>query len=390
VIAAVADDFTGAAELGGVGVRYGFSAEISRAPGDDTAAELAVVDTNSRDNGPAEARDKAAAAGRWLRARRPKLAYKKVDSILRGFVRVELETLLETLPAERALVVFANPSLGRIVRDGRCLVDGRPVNLTEFARDPHHPVRSSDVRDMLGASGAEPVFVRCLHEPLPPRGIVVGEASSHEDLLVWARRLPEDALAAGGAEFFGALLEVSGRRALPPSAVRSADAHSPTLLVCGSASLRSQETLQEAAKRGIPVLMMPDALFHGPSRPDVVDSWAESVANALRRGGSGVVGVGRAPQTEGVPDLAGCLAEVVARVLQRDRIGHLLAEGGATAAALARRLGWSRLAVRREVRPGVVTIHAHDQEAPLLTVKPGSYAWPPEVWEWLSKDVRAS
>ena len=388
MIAAIADDFTGAAELGGVGLRYGLSAEIYTAPGHDSAAELAVVDTDSRAGGPDEARDKAAAAGRWLRARRPTLAYKKVDSILRGWVRAELEALLEALPAARALVVSANPSLGRIVREGRCLIDGRPVEQTEFARDPHHPVRSSNVLDMLGSSGSEPVFVRRLDEPLPPRGITVGEASSREDVLAWARRLPDDALAAGAAEFFNALLEVSGRSARPPAGGRT-EAPSPTLLVCGSSSTRRQETLQEAGRRGIPVLVMPETLFRGGPVPGAVDSWAESVAAGLRDGGSAVATVGHAVATPGAADLAGCLAEVVARVLQRERIGHILAEGGATAAALARRLGWSCLAVRRELRPGVVTIHAHDQDAPLLTVKPGSYAWPPEAWQWLSRGNRA-
>jgi uncharacterized protein YgbK (DUF1537 family) len=383
VIGAIADDFTGAAELGGVGVRYALSAEVQTAPGRDSSADLAVVDTDSRDRGPDDARGRAAAAARWLRARRPELAYKKVDSILRGWVRPEVDALLDTLPAPRALVVFANPSRGRIVRDARCFVDGRPVDETEFARDPHHPVRSADVRDMLGPLGSAPVFVRRVDEPLPPRGIVVGEASSREDLVAWARRLPEDAVAAGAAEFFDALLEVSGRR--PRDAAGLADAPAPVLLVCGTASARGQGTLHEAAGRGIPVLVMPDALFGEDCRADVLDAWAESVTAGLRRGGAAVMGVGRAERTEGAADLAGRLADVVARVLRRERVGHLLAEGGATAAALARRLGWSCLPVRREVAPGIVTLQAREEGAPLLTVKPGSYAWPAEAWHWLSE-----
>jgi uncharacterized protein YgbK (DUF1537 family) len=386
VIGAIADDFTGAAELGGVAGRYGLSADVHTAPGRDSAAELAVLDTDSRDGAADAARDKAAAAGRWLRSRRPALAYKKVDSILRGWVRAEVDALLETLPAPRALVVFANPSRGRIVREGRFFVDGRPVDETEFARDPHHPVRSSDVRDMLGLSGSAPVFVRRWDDPLPPRGIVVGEASSRDDLVAWARRLPEDAVPAGAADFFDALLEVSGRRRRSPT--DAADAGAPTLLVCGTAA-RSQGTLQEATRRGIPVLVMPEALVHEDSREDVLDSWAESVSAGLRRGGAAVIGIGRKERIAGEPDLAGRLADVVARVLRQERVGHVLAEGGATATALARRMGWSCLSVRREVAPGVVTLRARDHGAPLLTVKPGSYAWPPQAWAWLSGGARA-
>jgi hypothetical protein len=185
--------------------------------------------------------------------------------------------------------------------------------------------------------------------------------------VAWARRLPEDAVAAGAAEFFGALLEVSGRQPRPVLA-DATEARSPTLLVCGTASPRGRGTLHEAARRGIPVLVMPDA---------------ESVCAALRRCGAVVVGVGPAERTEGAADLAGGLADVVARVLRRERVGHVLAEGGATAAALARRAGWSCLSVRREVGPGIVTLQAREAQAPLLTVKPGSYTWPGEAWNWL-------
>jgi uncharacterized protein YgbK (DUF1537 family) len=387
VIAAVADDFTGAAELGGVGHRHGLSAEVRTSPAGGGAAELTVLDTDSRDGGRDEAREKAAAAARWLRSRRPARAYVKVDSILRGWVRAEVDALLEALEVPRALLVFANPLRGRIVRDARCFVDGRPVHETDFARDPHHPVRSSDVREMLGASGAAPVFVRRWDEDLPPRGIVVGEADSREDVLAWARRIPDDALAAGAAEFFGALLEVGGR---PPHAAAApgAMAHSPTLLVCGSASERGQATLREAAGRGIPVLTMPEALFENDPGALAHGAWADAVADRLRRGRAVAIGVGRAERLERAADLPARLAEVAVRVLRQERVGHLLAEGGATAAALARRAGWSCLAVRGEGAPGVVTLQAPAPAAPRFTVKPGSYPWPPEVWEWM--DARAS
>lgn len=52
------------------------------------------------------------------------------------------------------LLVPANPSRGRIIRDGRYFVDGIPLNEPAFARDPEHPPRSSSVAEMLGdASG---------------------------------------------------------------------------------------------------------------------------------------------------------------------------------------------------------------------------------------------
>jgi len=51
----------------------------------------------------------------WRVARRPDLVYKKVDSVLRGWVRPELEELLGGLGWARALIVPANPGLGRVI-----------------------------------------------------------------------------------------------------------------------------------------------------------------------------------------------------------------------------------------------------------------------------------
>jgi uncharacterized protein YgbK (DUF1537 family) len=73
------------------------------------------------------------------------------------------------------------------------------------------------------------------------------------------------------------------------------------------------------------------------------------------------------------------LVSVTETVLRRGNVKYVFAEGGATAAALVRRMKWSRLEVCREWVPGVATL-AVTGETPLwLTIKPGSYSWP-ETW----------
>ncbi len=56
--------------------------------------------------------------------------------------------------------------------------------------------------------------------------------------------------------------------------------------------------------------------------------------------------------------LEGLLADVVECVLRRRAVSGVFAEGGATAAAVIRRLGWTRLTVVRELAPGVATLDA--------------------------------
>ena len=380
---AVADDLTGAAELAAVGWRRGLDAEVHTETGLTPLAPLAVLDTDSRTREEGEARARSRAAGAWLAARCPDLVYKKVDSVLRGWVRAELEELLASLGWDRAVLLPANPGLGRVIRDGRYFVDGRPVHETDFARDPLHPIRSSEVLDMVGPEGATRIAVGRPGLAALPEGITVGEAESREDLLAWASRVDRQLLAAGAAEFFDALLEARGLswRPAPPAAPPGPSER--RLLVSGTTSERSRRALGKARERGVPVLPMPDALFRNRGdATELVCRWAEAASAALDGSPTVVVAIDR-PVSNDPADasrLEGLLADVVASVLQRRAVSGVFAEGGATAAAVVRRLGWTRLTVLRELAPGVVTMHADGPQGRPLTLKPGSYAWPEAIW----------
>src|SRR5215469_6142066 len=145
MIGVIADDLTGAAEIGAVGLRHGLRAEIVRIGRPSGRADVVCMDTDSRSCPAEEAGKRAAAAARELRAAGARWIYKKVDSVLRGQVTAEIEAVMKQLKLERALLLPANPSLGRTIKDGHYYLRGRPLHRTEFAHDPHFPRRSSQV-----------------------------------------------------------------------------------------------------------------------------------------------------------------------------------------------------------------------------------------------------
>jgi uncharacterized protein YgbK (DUF1537 family) len=69
------------------------------------------------------------------------------------------------------------------------------------------------------------------------------------------------------------------------------------------------------------------------------------------------------------------LASVVSSVLAGGGVDRLYVEGGATARAIVERLGWVRLRVVVCFAPGIVGLQTLGVSAPLLVLKPGSYAW---------------
>src|SRR5205823_11983269 len=104
MIGVIADDLTGAAELGAVGLRYGLRAEIAAAGQISGSADLVCMDTDSRWCGPEEAGQRAASAADVLRKSGAGWIYKKVDSVLRGNVTAELEAVLHQLHLNLALL----------------------------------------------------------------------------------------------------------------------------------------------------------------------------------------------------------------------------------------------------------------------------------------------
>ena len=383
MICVIADDLAGAAELGGVALRHGRSAEVQLAFDAGSGAEVLCVNTDTRSCDADEAARRVAQVAGCCRQVGITGVFKKVDSVLRGWVAAELSALLPVLGRERALLVPANPARGRVIRDGQYWIDGRPLHETDFARDPEHPVHSPSVLALLGTAGAEPVHLLPVGDRLPWRGILVAEAVCSADLAEWAGRLDAATLPAGAAEFFAAFLAGTGHpeRGGGPAAAHSS-ASERALFVCGSTSSASRAFLHRSEAGGVPVLRMPSGLLDPDSpREPLVAQWAVAAVQALQKQARVVVAIDRPLQAApGMPRrLSEALAAVVKRILEQEEVDNLLVEGGATAMALVQDLGWPRLVVEREFAPGVVGVRPAGRAGPLVVIKPGSYPWPEGV-----------
>jgi uncharacterized protein YgbK (DUF1537 family) len=382
-IAVLADDFTGAAEIAELGLRYGLKTELQTQLCAAPQIDLLVLDTDSRSLAPAEAAGTLKTTLEALKQLRPDWIYMKVDSVLRGPVAAQLEAAMATLGKERTLLVPANPSRRRCVRNGRYFVEGKPLDRTQFANDPEHPATYSDVLELLGHSNSLRHYTLRNDQQLLEQALIVGDAESHDDILAWAARLDEGTLAAGAAEFFAAILQVKGFTPRPPVRTPQLRKRQPALFICTSSSDASRKMVEQARNRGVAVCEMPRRLAAADKGSEGhVDSWAAEVLDCLRQAEPVVVTIGQAETADmaGAPYLRGYTAALVEQMLKQTAVPELCIEGGATASAIVRRLGWKRFAPRNELAPGVVRLKVLDQAAQHITVKPGSYKWPKGIW----------
>jgi uncharacterized protein YgbK (DUF1537 family) len=176
------------------------------------------------------------------------------------------------------------------------------------------------------------------------------------------------------------MLAAAGHKAAPrPKAEQLPSNGGPELFVCGSASEATCEFAAAAKEKGTPLFSLPESVANGQDLgAGEADAIASRILDAFGSQRRVILNVGlpKATDKSVVPNFLIALGKVAEQVIRKTQVGHVYAEGGATAAELVRRMGWNRLKVLREEARGVVTLAPENAGSLLLTMKPGSYVWP--------------
>ncbi len=305
-------------------------------------SNLFVLATDTRSMSASE----AVSTTRHLAASLPaQRLFKKTDSALRGHVVAELRALLEATPYRRAVFVPANPSKGRIIRQGTYYIHGTPIHQTDFSFDPEFPARTSFLRERFPEAEAA--------------GILMPDAESLDDI----RRIVRDyddgqTLFAGAADLFTALCAETG----DSPQQNDTDTSGSRLIVCGS-------TQSKPIDCGLPVIPMPLAVYDGEQE---AMEWLQSIPADLT---SLILTIPHRHRT-GKDIAVHCrtvMSEVTQGLVARHCPHQLIIEGGATAWATLQALEWTQFDITRQIAPGVVQMRA--ASGTLVTLKPGSYPW---------------
>ncbi|MDQ4489428.1 four-carbon acid sugar kinase family protein [Sinomonas sp. ASV486] len=405
LVLVLADDFSGAAEVGQQFAAHGLAAQItlttahahhggSPTPG----AEVAVVDTHSRGLAAPAAAEAVQTALEETDTAREALVFKKTDSLWRGNIGAEIAAL--TGLGYHVVLAGALPALERTVVGARPLAGDRPLRASGlwaaesilppedlhelFAADTElrfvglDDVRSADLAGRLARSlsGSTPAVVvvdgetdadvAAVVEALAPLGFLVG---GHPVALAGTGQLGGHLarhLAHGSAPTTHSPADpaLPAGPSFPPG---SAPHHRPVLAVVGSASPTARRQLDHLAAEGFHVVAI------GPA-PEDQSLAASRIRTALDRGHPVAVtvadgAVDPAISAVLVTHLAGIASESL-QGLQAD----LILTGGETAREVLDALGITSLVPREAVQHGAVVSTADDGR--LVATKPGSFGDP--------------
>ena len=362
----IADDITGAAEIAGIAFARGAEVRLvcGSVCGVDNATHLTtIIATDTR----SMSEEEAVAETRRIASHLSPLTshlFKKTDSALRGHVVAELTPLMEVTGYKRAVYLPANPSKGRIIRNGVYYINNVPIHETDFSFDPEFPARTSVLRERFPDAES--------------KGIIIPDAESEEDIHnVISTYNDGKTIFAGAADLFSAMIGMGCGRlkeSIAKHPMPIIQTHNSMLILSGS-------TQSKPLGLGIPIAPMPQEIYDGSNDLSLWDTTAyEQEQHSL------ILTIPHTHRTgkEVAVHLRTVMAEMTKQLVTRYCPKHLIIEGGATAWATLQALGWTEFTITAQLAPGVVqmkvTNACHTQtfrseNGTLVTLKPGSYPW---------------
>ena len=378
----IADDLTGATDLGVTLAREGLSVVQVNGVPDDTLqlapSEAIVVALKSRTNPAAEAVQWSLASLAWLQARGAERIYFKYcstfDSTPRGNIGPVADALLQTLGERRTVATPAYPRNGRTVYKGNLFVGDVPLAESGMKDHPLTPMRDSNLVRVLAAQTRRKVSlvpcevmeagasaIRAKLEELD--GFAILDAVRDEHLVAAGEACRDMKLTTGGAGLAMGIARALGvKRASASALPRLAGA---AVVLAGSCS---QATLRQIAA------------FRGPAfrlQPERIDVDA-AIRFAAENGDHPLI-YASAPPEGIVPGKGEAIEHAfrhIARELARKGVRKFVVAGGETSGAVVEALGVRALAIGPEIDPGVPWTAAQGGEPYLLALKSGNFGSP--------------
>jgi uncharacterized protein YgbK (DUF1537 family) len=374
----IADDLTGATDLGVTLAREGLSVvQVNGVPDKSLRvpdADAVVVALKSRTNPPAEAVSWSLAALAWLgNAERIYFKYcSTFDSTPRGNIGPVADALLDALGEARTVATPAYPRNGRTVFKGNLFVGDLPLAESGMKDHPLTPMRDSNLVRVLAAQtrrkvslighetvAAGPEAIRRALDAL--EGYAILDAVQDEHLFAAGQACRDLRLATGGAGLaMGIARALAVKRKAGDGLSKLGGA---AVVLAGSCS---QATLGQIAAWQGPSLKLDPAMLDPAGALDWV----------LKNLASTPLVYASAPPSEIAKGKGEAIEHAfrdIARGLAAKGVRKFVVAGGETSGAVVEALGVRALAIGPEIDPGVPWTTAVGGEPYLLALKSGNF-----------------
>ncbi len=401
LLGVIADDFTGASDIGNTLAKGGLAtAQFLGVPQVDAPPEIAagVIALKSRSIPAPDAVAQSLAALGWLRAQGcQQIIFKycsTFDSTLEGNIGPVGEALADALGVTGVIACPAFPTVGRTVYRGHLFVHDRLLNESGLENHPINPMTDADLRRWLARQTRGPVglanadIVRSGPDALrmalenASETLVIVDSVSDDDLLTIGKAVADAPLLTGGSgialglprNFFDAGLAM-------PTPVSAPRINGPEVILAGSCSGATRDQIEHHAVNH-PVLPIDvNAVMDGSFTANDITAWT-----LARTGQAPLVYSSGSPEQvralqdrhgrERVSETLDTIFGEAAKRLVNGGIRRIVVAGGETSGAVVSALDTGALTLGAEIDPGVPALVSAGRDPIALALKSGNFGAP--------------
>ncbi|MGG3468190.1 four-carbon acid sugar kinase family protein [Neobacillus pocheonensis] len=408
MIGIIADDITGANDIGIMYAKSGWQSDVYPYPFFQNKMgtfppDVLIVDTNSRLDLYEHAYDKVFESTKTLQSLGCKQFFNKTCSVFRGNIGAEFDAMLDALGSEFAVVVLGFPKNGRTTKHGKHYVHGKKLADSEFRHDPVHPMLQSDLIEILQAQTNRKVALvdheiveqgsdRLKEEINQKRSqcqYLIVDVKDQSSLQVIAEAIKEEQIICGASGIAEELAIVMKKGQNDTRSVSIPPLDKGVLCAAGSLMPQTFNQVEEMKRRGLPVFEMNSPFLFSLQREAHLEDLISKLVSLLNAGKDALVHSSNTSDvvketkelgaslgfsnTEVSKIVSQSLAFVVDETLKRTTVNRLLLAGGETSASVCSRLGIEGLTVWKEIEPGLPSCISLNDPTRMLVLKSGSF-----------------
>lgn len=370
MIIVIADDITGAAEIAGIGLRFGLNVNLITDFNELPKSDLLVCATDTRSMSEEEAvKETLKLTNQIKKIDSSYILYKKTDSALRGHIIAELKAITDDLKYKHTVLIPQNPSRGRIIKGGVYYIHNQLLHETTFAFDPEYPCHTSSVKELLDNE----IEIVSDPESVNDHTICVPNISSTKDIKTLISPSKKGILYAGGADFFTACMEEWGFIEQPSGSAFHKLPDKNVVIICGSTVKHGITNYNYIKRNNFPLCNIPAEVFQGENE----ENWIKQLTKTYNEYRSAVITIDHPSKggKEFALRLRNIIANAVSRLIHSHIPQEIIIEGGATAYTILKRLNWNTFVLVNEIEPGIIRMSIPNIPDTCVTIKPGSYEW---------------
>lgn len=403
----IADDVTGANDIGIMYAGAGLSAYVYSGGNKEkpsySPCDVLVVDTDSRFDSYETAYRKVYEAVKGIPGEGVRQYIDKQCSVFRGNIGAEFDAMLDALDEEFAVVVLGFPDNGRTTVNGIHYVFGTPLEQSQFRKDPVHPMKKSNLVEILQEQTkrrvgkisypvyeqGEEAVTAALERARQEMNYCIMDVRDNEDLKLLAGVLKDEKILCGSSALskYLALLKVEKEC---KSKKRLVSRPQRVFCIAGSLTPQTIEQTDYIRQQGSPVITLDTTrLFQeDENRAECERVFAEVKAayetndfvmiHSMNRpeqvaGTKAIAGSYGISNTQVSTMVSGALSEIAERVIKAFSLQRIIVCGGDTSASLCARLKIRGMKVLEEIEAGLPTCESVEEPHYRMVLKSGSF-----------------